>query len=141
MKPLFLRNMLAGVICAALASVLLLLAFAAISLKMEDPAAMNSLFANIALLVGSFLGGRIAARGEENRALRGLLCGVAVMLAVLMPSLILSGWGADSLLRAALTVLASVLGAVLLRGERSGAKRRSAAKRRRINQKYGKYAA
>lgn len=138
MKPLFWQNVLFGVAAAAICSMLLLCIFAFLGLSADDPAALAPLFSKAALIIGAFIGGRIAASDAENRALCGAVCGVCYMLIVLAPSLILSNWGASSLLWMTVTVLAAVMGAVVARGNDSGV-RKGIKKRRSVSKKYSSY--
>lgn len=137
MKPLFLKETLKGLLSALLIWGVLLTLFSLISLKFEDPDKLLSLFSNIALFAGALFGGRIASRDSENKLLTGLITGCAVMLPVLLVSLIISDWGASSLLRLALTVAAVILGAI---SRRSTEKAPSSGKRRKeMAKKYGAY--
>lgn len=138
MKPLFWRKVLSGVVTAAVCSAILLCIFAFAGLADDDPAALAPLLSKVALIIGAFIGGRVASVNAENRALRGVVCGVCYMFLILVPSLILSSWGASSMLWALLTVLASVFGAVVARGNTSGG-RSGIKKRRNISKKYSSY--
>ena len=138
MKPLFWFKVIKGVWFTVLVSGALLCLFTFFSLKMDDPSAFSGLYANVALLVGSFVGGNMAARGEDSGLLSALVCGVICMIIILLPSLMFSSWGADSLLRAVLTVLSSVVGAFIFgRRESRVSGRKSAKKRREIARRYG----
>ncbi len=137
MKLLFLKETLKGLLCALLVWGVLLTLFSLISLKLEDPDKLLALFSNIALFAGALIGGRVASRDSENKLLTGLITGCAIMLPVLLVSLILSDWGAASLLRLVLTVVAAILGSV---SRRSGDRAPSSGKRRKeIAKKYGAY--
>ena len=135
----FFHRVLKGLLWMAVSVGAFLSVFTVISLRMDDPAKMIPWFANIALYVGAFIGGRSTrSKGEETSALIGLATALAAMGLVLVLSLIFASWGAQSLLRAALTVLAVLLGAWVsgIRGQSRGAK--SAKKRRReIGRRYG----
>lgn len=137
MKPLFWQRILFGVLCAVGCCFGALCLFAFIGLKLENPASFNTGFANIALFFSAFIGGRIASNGEENRVLCGFVCGMLLMCLVLLPSIILSEFSVFSFIRMVFTVIASVLGAIVLRG--SAGYKRGARKRRDVSKKYGSY--
>ncbi len=137
MKPLFWFKVIKGVFCAVALTLVLLLLFAFIALRAEDPSRHVALYSNVALFLGCMLGGGISARGAELSLLNSVVCGSVCAILVLLPSVFLSEWGADSLLRLALTVLSSVLGGVLLRDREGRAGKRQSAKRRKaIAKKY-----
>ncbi|MBR2459802.1 MAG: TIGR04086 family membrane protein [Clostridia bacterium] len=139
MKPLFWFKVIKGILFAALVSGALLGIFSFLGLRMDDPSAFATVFANVALFMGAFIGGGVASRGDESGILRALVCGVIYMGLILLPSLLFSSWEADSLLRAVLTVLASVIGALLFRRNRdAGHYKRSAKRRRRIASRYAR---
>lgn len=138
MKPLFWFKVISGITVAVLSALALLCLFAFIGLKADDPARNLTLYANIALFLGAFLGGGVSARGADSPLITALVCGGGCAVLVLLPSVVFSQWGADSLLRLALTVAASVLGAVVLRNREGASKRRQSVKRRRaVAKKYG----
>lgn len=138
MKPLFWFKVLKGVLCAAVITLVLLCLFAFIGLKSEDPSQHLALYANAALLLGAAVGGGVAARNADAPFISSLLCGVAFAVLLLLPSIVFSEWGAESLLRIALTVAAALLGGIVLRGREGSAVRKQSAKRRKaIAKKYG----
>jgi len=139
MKPLFWYGIIKGVAVAVVSTIVLLCAFTLLSLKADDPGKNLSLYANIVLYVAVALGGAVSARKAEKTALSGVVCGLICMILVLLPSIVFSSWGADSLLRAALTVLSALVGAWLtaLGGSRRSS-RGDARYRKRIAKKYGR---
>ena len=138
MKPLFWFKVMKGTVCAVIVTFAMLCLFTLVGLKADDPALHVSLYANVSLFIGVFLGGIVSSRGADAPFLNALVCGVTCAILLFLPSLILSEWDADSLLRMALTVVSSVLGAVLTRGREGSSVRRQSAKRRReIAKKYG----
>lgn len=138
MKPLFWFKVVFGITVAVLSTLALLCLFAFIGLGSDDPARNLTLYANIALFLGVFLGGGISARGTDSPLINALICGGGCAVLVLLPSIVFSQWGADSLLRLVLTVAASLLGAVVLRSREGSTKRRQSIKRRRaVAKKYG----
>lgn len=136
MKPLFWCRVAVGVAVAVVSSFGMLCLFTLICLRMDDPSRLNAVFSRIALFVGAFLGGRITAKGSQNAALSGIVCGACYALLVLIPSVILSSWGAKSLLWALLTVVSSLIGARSFRGDRVKSGYR---KRREASKRYGSY--
>ena len=138
MKPLFWFKALKGVLCASVITSVLLCLFAFIGLRSEDPSQHLALYANAALLFGVAVGGGVAARNVDAPFISSLLCGVLSAVLLLLPSIVLSKWGAQSLLRIALTVAASLLGGLVLRGREGNAVRKQSAKKRKaIAKKYG----
>lgn len=138
MKPLFLKNVLKGVLVSAFFWALMLLLFTFVSLKMSDPKKFLTLFAKIALLAGAFFGSKFAAKGADNRVMCGLASGLCSMLLLLLFSLILSDWGSDSMLYAFLTVVSSIIGALTSKtGEKKNVK--ASRKRKGIAKKYASY--
>ena len=137
MKPLFWFKVIKGVFFSTLITLALLSLFAFLGLRAEDPAKHVVLYSNAALFLVCMLGGGMAARGAESPLLNSAVCGAMCAATVLIPSVILSDWGAESLLRLALTVLSSVIGGILLRDRGGRSNRRQSAKRRReIAKKY-----
>ena len=137
MKPLFWFKVIKGVLCAVALTLVLLLLFAFVALRAEDPAKHVALYSNVALFLGCMLGGGISARGAESPILNSVVCGSICAILVLLPSVIFSVWGVDSLLRLALTVLSAILGGILLRDREGRAGKRQSAKRRKaIAKKY-----
>ena len=137
MKPLFWFKVIRGVLCAALVTLALLAFFAFLGVRSEDPAKQLALYSNLALFLGCAVGGGISARGAESPLVNSLVCGLICAAFLLIPSLTISVWGADSLLRVALTVLSAIVGGVLFR-DRAGKsmKRKSVKRRREIAKKY-----
>lgn len=138
MKPLFWFKILKGVLCASAVTLGLICLFAFVGLKSEDPSQYLAVYANVALLLGAVVGGGVAARNADVPFISSLLCGVLLAVLLLLPSVVFSEWGAGSLLRIALTVTASLLGGLVLRGRDGGAaKKRSVKRRKAMAKKYG----
>ena len=125
-------------LCAIVATLALVCIFAFVGLRSDDPARFAPVYANIALYLGTVMGGGISSRQSDSPFVCALICGVTCAILVLLPSIILSDWGAESLLRLVFTVVAAIVGAFIFRQKEGGAARKQSAKRRRaIAKKYG----
>lgn len=132
MKPLFF-NVIKGLAVFCLCVTVLLFSFCFIALKTENPARYTLIFANAALLLSAFIGGRFSSGNEVSRLVSGIAAGLASMLIILLISLITSSFDSGSFLRMTLTVLIFILGALSknsgTRTKLSARKRKSIAKR------------
>ena len=138
MKPLFWFKVLKGVASAVLFSCALLCLFTFIGLKMDDPSAFIAVYANVSLFSGALLGGGLASKGSDNWMVNSLISGLIYTGIVLLPSLIVSSWEADSLLRAVLTVVVALCGGAIVQRRTGNSQWRSKSrKRREIARRYG----
>ncbi len=134
MKLSLFKPIIISVITAVLSWAALLAILAFILTKTEDPSKFTKIGSYAALLIGSLISGRFASRESENRLLTASITGIFTALPLFLSSIILSNWGAQTLLMLVLCVLCVILGFLSKKPESTA--RSSAKKRKMIAKKY-----
>jgi putative membrane protein (TIGR04086 family) len=134
MKLLFFKRIFLGVITGAATLLLMLLLSAAFLSSRDDPLRNLSIFAEISLILGAFVCGKISTLGLESRAVQGASAALAFTLAVLLPSLIASSFGAGSYISMILTPISAFTGAMI--GRKKNDHRPAVAKRKNVMKRY-----
>ena len=134
MRLIFFKKLLSGLAFGAAICATLLLIFALILSKQVDPSKNSNLFALISLVMGSFLGGKIATLGVEKRALQGLTFGVLFSALILLISVFLSSFDASSLLKMLITLVSAFMGAMI--GKNANNKRSSSKRMKSVIKRY-----
>lgn len=136
MRLIFFKKLFLALLVGAITCSVLLLVFSAILSRQDDPSKLLDVFSVASLLVGAFVCGKMSTLGLEEKALQGILSGVCFALLVLLPSVLLSDFGAGSLLKLLTTVIIAFLGAML--GGKSGGRVRSSKKRKNVVKRYAR---
>ena len=137
MKPLFFKKLLLGAIVALLTWCATLIVFSFISMRLEDPKKLLGVFATISLIAGSFIGGKLAFGSVESKPISAIFAALAVLLPYTVLSLIVSGAGGFSLIKALIVFISAFAGAFLTKGERKNTSSRRL--RKNIASKYASY--
>jgi putative membrane protein (TIGR04086 family) len=136
MRLIFFKKIFFALLIGAITCGVLLLAFSAVLSRQDDPSKLLNVFSLVSLLVGAFVCGKVSTLGLEEKALQGLFSGVGFVLLVLLPSVLLSDFGASSLLKMLATVLLAFVGAML--GGNGTNRVRSSKKRKSVVKRYAR---
>ena len=130
------RKIFIGVIFGALTSVTLLLVFALILSRLEDPKSLTAVFSLIAMSVGALVCGKVSTLGIERKALQGIFAGLVFIAVILLPSLILSEFEMLSLLKMLLCLVFAFTGAMV--GRKGTGMVASSKRRRSVMKRYAR---
>ncbi len=136
MKLIFFRKILYGLIAGAAVTGALLLIFALVLSKQDDPNQNLKVFSLISLLAGAMIGGKVATTQMEARALQGLFFGLVFTLMILLPSTIMSDFDGFSVIKMLLCVVLAFTGAMI--GKKTRSSGNSARRRKNVMKRYAR---
>ncbi len=134
MKPSFVKTVLSTLVIATIIWGGLLLIASTILMQTENPAKYFELCANVIIYLGALFAGRLSYKYDDRELLCSALKGVVLAAAITLPMLLISEWGASSLLRIALVFLCTFIGSAARKPQSNS--RNVAKKRKNIARRY-----
>lgn len=136
MKLIFFRKLALGVISGLIITGALLLFFALILSKQDDPTKSSVLLSWIALGVGALAAGKLSALGVENKLIQALMTSATFVLILLALSVAFSDFNSASLLKALITALLTFMGAMI--GKKTTKSVSSSKRRKNVIKRYSR---
>lgn len=136
MKLIFFTKALKGVLLGAISSLLLLLTFAFIQSKQDNPVSYTALYSWIALGIGALICTRLSVGRSDQRFLQALCASAAFAGLVIAFSAIVSDLTSKTLLKALILAVLSVTGAMI--GKRTAKKTSSSKSRKTVIKRFGR---
>jgi len=136
MKLIFFRKLALGVISGLIITGALLLFFALILSKQDDPTKSSVLLSWIALGVGALVAGKLSALGVENKLIQALMTSATFVLILLALSVAFSDFNSASLLKALITALLTFSGAMI--GKKTTKSVSSSKRRKNVIKRYSR---